>query len=60
MIGGRGEQALGPLCVCRAHRFALLSHPAQAFPVARGPPLLSKARESPAGRDAQRLRLSER
>jgi hypothetical protein len=54
MIGGRGEQALGPLCVSGAHPFALLSHPAQAFPVSRGPPLPSKARESPAGRDAQR------
>ena len=53
MIGGRGEQALGPLCVSSAHPFARLSHPAQPFPAVRGPPLLGKAREPPAGRDAQ-------
>jgi hypothetical protein len=49
MIGGRGEQALGPLCVSRAHPFALLSRPALPFPSPRGPPLLSEARELPAG-----------
>lgn len=54
MIGGRGEQALGPLFVSGAHPFALLPHPAQPFPAPRGPPLLSKAREPPAVRDAQR------
>jgi hypothetical protein len=60
MIGGRGG-ALGPLCVSGPEPFALLSHRALPFPAARGPPLLSKAREPPVGRDAQRcLRLSER
>ena len=54
MIGGRGEQALGPPFVSGGRPFALLSHPAQPFLAPRGPPLLSKAREPPAGRDAQR------
>lgn len=53
MIGGRGEQALGPLFVSGAHPFALLPHPAQPFPAPRGPPLLSKAREPPVVRDAE-------
>jgi len=51
MIGGRGEQALGPLCVSRARPCALRStHPAQPLPAPRGPPLLSQARERPRGR----------
>lgn len=54
MIGGRGEQALGPPCVSRAHPCALLCHPVQPFPVPRGPPLLSKAQEPPAGHNAGR------
>jgi hypothetical protein len=54
MIGRRGEQALDPPCASKAHPCALLSHPAQPFPAPRGPPLLRKAREPPAGRDARR------
>lgn len=35
MIGERGEQALGPLCVIRA---PLRARPTQPFPAPRGPP----------------------
>ena len=46
MIGGRGQRALGPLCVSSPRPCALLSaHPAQWFPAPRGPPLLSQAGE---------------
>ena len=48
MISGRGQRALGPLCVSRPRACALRSaHPAQSFPAPRGPPLLSQARERP-------------
>lgn len=48
MIGGRGQRALGPLCVSSPRPSALRSaHPAQSFPAPRGPPLLCQAQERP-------------
>jgi hypothetical protein len=45
MIGGRGGQALGPLCVSIPRPIAQLSaDTAHPLPTARGPPLLSQAR----------------
>lgn len=44
MVGGRGYQALGPLCVLASdHCRATLADLAHGFPAARGPPMPSSA-----------------